>query len=144
MSQRAKGQEVSINIVRGGVLENTFTAILNFNSEDVFEIIKKGYLGEKGDRHDFIFSESKGDFEMHLQTQDWFRFRIAVKQKATREQPDLQFNISKTLFFPNGESPTVNFNDVSFGPMPENVPARNDYVKVKVDFACDGDDIALS
>lgn len=144
MPQRPLGQDVNVNIVRAGVLEDTFTAIIKFHGEDAFEIIEKGYLGEKTNRHDMIFNSSKGSIEMHLQTQDWYRFKAAAKAKAKREQPDLQFNITKTIFFPNGDTPTVTFPDVSFGPMPEDVNARNDYVTVKLDFACGESDDALS
>jgi len=144
MAQRIKGQEVAVNIVRAGTLEDTFTAIMNFDSEDKFEIIEKGYLGEKGNRHDDIWNGVKGSLEMHLQSQAWFTFKQAVRERAQRVTPDLQVNITKTLFFPNGDTPTVTFNDIKFGAMPENVPARNDYVKVKLDFACDADDVQLS
>ena len=144
MSQRIKGQEVSVNIIRDTSLEDTFTAIQNFDIEDKFEIIEKGYLGEKGNRHDDIWNGIKGSFEMHLQSQDWFRFRQAMRERAQRITPDRAFTITSTLFFPNGNTPTVTFNDVKFGANPMSVPARNDYVKVKLEFACDADDVQLT
>ncbi len=142
--QRVKGQELSINVVSGGVLEDTFTAISDFESEDKLEIIEKGYLGEKTNRHDEIYNGAKGSFSMHLTTQDFYRFKKKVRDRAKRITPDVQFNITKTLFFPNGDAPTTTFADVKFGPIPEKVSARNDYVQVKLDFAADDSDDALS
>lgn len=141
---RTKGQEVSINVVRGTVLEDTFQAILNFETTQKFERIVKSYLGQKSDTHDDIHNGVEGKFDMHLSSQRWFQFRQAAVQRAQRVQPDLQFNISITYFFPNGETPTVVYGDIKFGPMPEKVPARNDYVTVSVDFGCDSDDIQFS
>ena len=140
--QRAKGQEVIINFTRGGILETTFTGLNNFHSEDVFDIITKGYLGEKTERTDFIFNHVKGSVELDLQTKAWYDFVLAAKRRAKGEEPDLQFSISKTIFFPNGDTPTVTFVDVAFGPMPEDAPERKGYVKVKLDWACS--DTAIS
>jgi hypothetical protein len=142
--QRIKGQEITIAVTRGGTLEDTFTSVQDFESSDKLEIIEKGYLGEKGNRHDFIFNGNKGSFTLHLQTQDYYRFIGAIKAKAKREQPDLEFNISRTSFFPNGDSPVETFPNVSFGEIPQKVSARNDYVSAKFDFACDDNDVALT
>lgn len=144
MAQRVKGQEVGINIVRGGVLEDTITAILNFDSEDKFEIIEKGYLGELSNRHDDIYNGTSGSLEFNPSTQDYLLFRLAVLDRAQRRTPDMVFNITKTLFFPNGQTPIVTFPDCKFGPMPETVASRPDYVKVKIAFACDATDVQLS
>jgi hypothetical protein len=144
MAQRCKGQEVICNIVSDGVLEDSITAILNFNDETEMEIIAKGYLGEKTNRQDDILNGYKGDVEFHLQTQDWYTLKGKIEARAKREQPDLQFSISKTLFFPNGQTPTITFVDVKFGAIPEKVTARNDYCSVKLTWATDTVQVQLS
>lgn len=131
-AQRIKGQEVSILIVQDQELQSTLTDIQNFNIEDLLEIISKGYLGEKTERKDYIYKGSKFDMELNLHAQDYFAFRQATINKAQRITPDVLFNITCILNFPNGDTPEVLLPDCSFGPMPMNVTSRGDYVKVKI------------
>jgi len=137
MAQRVKGQEVSILIVRAGVLEDTLTAIQSFNVEMQSETKTQGYLGEKSNRTDDIFNQVKFDMELNLFSQDWFAFQQAIIDRQKRITPDVIFNISAVLFFPSGQTPTVLLQDVKFGTMPLNVANRGDYVKVKLDGVCD-------
>lgn len=133
--QRIKGQEVSILITRGGQLEDTLTAIQNFNFEPKSEIKEEGYLGEKTPRMDDVYMGCRGDLEMHTQTQDWLLFMMAVHDRQKRNTPDLVINISAVLFYPNGQTPTLMARDCKFGNFPTNVGSRTDYKKVKLDWA---------
>lgn len=143
-AQRIKGQEVTVIIVRDGNLEAEMTDIMNFEVSDEYEIKVQGFLGETTNRHDYIFNGCKGSMEMQLHSQQWFLLKKAIKDKARRVTPDTEINISATLFFPNGETPSVLMPNVSFGPLPTNVSARGDYVKVKLEFAVDDDDVQTS
>ena len=131
-AQRIKGQEVSILITRAGALENTLTDIQNFNVEMEFEVKSQGYLGEKTNRRDTIFNGTKFDMELNLHTQDYIPFLQAIHNKAQRLTPDVIFNITAVMSFPNGDTPEVLLNDVSFGANPMNIGSRGDYVKIKV------------
>lgn len=133
MSQRIKGQEVVINIINDGVLEDTLTSIQSFNDEDMLEIKQQGYLGETSNRGDDIYNGTKFDFELHLQSQAWFNFKNAILDRAKRRKPDLVFNVTVTYFFPNGDTPTITYPDVKWGPIPKTVASRGDYVKVKME-----------
>lgn len=144
MSQRIKGQEIVINIVNAGVLEDTLTSVQSFNDEDLLELIMKGYLGETSNRGDEIYNGTKFDLELHLQSQDWFKFKQSVRARARRQQPDLVFNVTVTWFFPNGDTPTVTYADVNWGPIPTNVSSRGDYVKAKMEGFVSSPDEALS
>jgi hypothetical protein len=135
--QRIRGQEVQLLITRGADLEDTLTEIQNFNFEPEFEIKSQGYLGEKTNRKDSIYNGCKGDFELHLHSSDWFRLLAAIKDKASRVQPDLVFNVVAICNFPDGTTPTVLFPDVAWGATPVAVSSRGDYVKVKMSFECD-------
>lgn len=139
-AQRIKGQEVSILWVRDNELENTLTDISNFNIEDEYETKSVGYLGEKTNRKDYIFNGTKFDMELNLHTQDYYAFKQAIRDKAQRITPDVQFNITVTLQFPNGDAPEVQLNDVSFGANPMTISSRGDYVKVKLQGECSGSD----
>lgn len=140
-TQRIKGQEVSILVVTNGTLEDTITDIQSFEFEPEFEIISKGYLGEKTNRKDEIFNGCKGSMEIHLHTKDWFALLKKIKDRAQRIAPDTVINITATLNFPDGDTPSVTIPDVKFGANPHSVPSRPEYVKVKVDFEAEDFDI---
>lgn len=134
---RIKGQEVVVLIIRGGVLEDTLTNIMSFNVELQSETKTQGFLGEKNNRTDDIFNQVKFDLELQLSSQSWFNFSKAILDRQQRVTPDIQFNITATLEFPNGDTPSIVLNDCKFGSQPLNVPSRGDYVKVKLDGMCD-------
>lgn len=136
-STRIRGQEISVLIVRDGALETTLDNIMSFNMEIETEIKSQGYLGEKTNRKDDIFNGVKGDFELHLHTQDWFTFVDAVVNRAQRNTPDVTFNISGVFNFPNGQTPTLLIPDVKWGAIPHTVGSRGDYVKIKLSFEAD-------
>lgn len=137
MAQRIKGQEVSVIIVRGGNVEDTLTNIMNFNVELQSEVKTQGYLGEKNNRTDDIFNQVKFDGELHLSSKDWFNFSKAILDRQKRITPDVLFNITLTLVFPNGDTPSVLLPDCKFSAQPLNIGSRSDYVKVKIDGMCD-------
>lgn len=138
MAQRIRGQEVALAIVRDGDLERELVDIQNFNVSFVSETQIQAYLGEPGDRTDDIFKHVKFDMELHVHSQDWGPFIRAVVDRQTRRTPDVTFNISALMFFPNGQTQTIALNDCKFGEFPVNVSSRGDYVKLKLDGVCDG------
>src|SRR4051812_4726747 len=113
--QRIKGQEITIAATAGGEVVDSFDAIMNFNEEYQAEIKTQGYLGETSNRKDDVYNGEKFDMEIHLSTQNFFKFRALVKQRQTRRRPDLVFNISVQFQFPNGDSPVLTIPDVKFG-----------------------------
>lgn len=128
---------MSILIVRDGQLEDTLTNIRNFNFEYQLDISSLGYLGEKSERKDEIAKGVKGDLELHLHSQQWFRFVEAILRRASRETPDVVFNITNVLSFPNGDTPSITLPDVKFGAIPHNTSERSEYLTVKLEFECE-------
>jgi|WetSurMetagenome_2_1015567.scaffolds.fasta_scaffold41277_5 hypothetical protein len=137
MSQNIKGQEIIINIVADGQLEDELTAVVDENDAADIETIAKGYLGEKTDRHDDILNGYSGNFTLHIQKASWYVFRQKIENRAKRITPDMTFSISKTLQFANGDSPTIIFPDIKFGKIEESAGSRQDYLTIKMSFACD-------
>jgi hypothetical protein len=135
--QRLRGQEVTVHVVRAGNVENTLTNITDFNFETKLELKEQGYLGETTNRHDEIFNGAKFDMELHLTTGDWLDFQAAIISRATRQEPDLEFNITCTLVYPNGEQRYVTMPDVHFGAQPMKVGGRGDYVSYRIEGAAD-------
>jgi hypothetical protein len=134
---RIKGQETSIIVVRGNQVENTFDAIPMFNMEFESDVISVGYLGEKTERKDDIFKGVKFDFELHTSRQDWIRFLIAVHNRQKRNTPNLIINITTILEYPDGDGPQLTLPDVKFGATAMDIGSRADYVKKKLNGACD-------
>ena len=143
-SQRLRGQETSVLIVRDGALEDSLSDIRNFNFEFQLEVTSMGYLGEKSERKDEILKGVKGDMELHLHSSAWFSFVNAVLDRASRRTPDVVFNITSVLSFPNGDTPSITLADVKFGAIPHNTSDRADYLTVKLDFECENAQIQFS
>jgi hypothetical protein len=137
IAQRIKGQEVTVNVVKDGDLQNSLTDVLSFNMEVLLETKAQGFLGETSNRHDDIYNGVKFDLELQLHSGDWFDFQSSIVDRARRKTPDLQFNISVTLVYPNGEERTVSIADAKFGAQPLNISTRGDYVKVKLEGMAD-------
>ncbi len=129
---RILGEEITVNIVRGGVLETTLTSVMSFNSKEELELKKTGYLGETADRVDQVYKSSDFDMNLHLTTADFFAFKKAVREKAQRKTPNLVFNISRNMFFSNGQTVTSTWADCAFGPFEEKASSRADYFEVKI------------
>lgn len=140
MAQRIKGQEVSILVVRDSVLEDTIRAIQNFEVILDAEILEQGYLGRKSNDFDDIFKGIRGSMDLHLYDQAYLVFASAVKDRQQRATPDVVFNISATLSFPNGQTPSILVKDAKFGPIPLTAPNRNEYVGTKLEFATEDAD----
>lgn len=138
MSQRIKGQEVSIIFVRGSTPEFELTDVRNFTVDLKMEVSSQGYLSEKTNRHDDVYNGVKFEGELHVHSADFAAFQRAIVQRAKRETPDVQFNIAGVFSFPSGEVLTRTLPDVKFGELPTNVPARGDFVTVK--FSGEADD----
>jgi hypothetical protein len=136
---RLRGQETSIIITRGGVVENTLTAIHEFNAELSSEIIEASYLGQKTKLHDDIFNGVKGDFAFHTYSEDWLFFAQAIIDRQKRNTPDLVINITTVLFYGGDDSatPQLFFPDCKFGPLAISVANREAYVGQKITWASD-------
>jgi len=132
MSQRLRGDEVSVLVTTGGVLEDTFDAISNFNLEIMTEVISTAFLGEKTERKDDIFKGVKFDFEMQVAKQNVFTFLDKVKKRAQRITPDLQFNITGVFNYANGDTVVATIPDAKFAATPIQTGSRSDYVKLKI------------
>lgn len=133
---RLKGQEINIRVV-GGVtpaLLASLDSIGSFNDELALKLNEDGFLGEVTNRFDEILDGYGGDFEMQLTTSAWIVFPQLIEAKATRQIPNIIFNIVRTDLFADGTSLVYVYSDVHFGAIPQKTGGRGDYVKVAVNF----------
>jgi hypothetical protein len=127
-------------MTRGGVLEDTITAILSSNLTYQGEIKSQGYLGEKTERKDSRHKGMKGSLEFHSHTHKWMKLVQAIIAKQKREDPLLVINVTYVFFYPNGEQETVTLPDCEFGDIPVDIGSQGDYVKIKLDFESSNDE----
>jgi len=133
---RVKGQDVEVAVLQAGEQVAALTDVRSFEVTPQIETTQEGYLGETTDRYDDIFKGVSLSMEVHLETQDIFKFWTAVLDRAQRRDPTLTINIKATLNFPNGETPRLVLKDVYFGPMPLNFGGRSEYGSVRIEGKC--------
>jgi hypothetical protein len=134
--QRLKGQEISVRVIQAGNVVEQIDSISTFNDAVALELKEQGYLGETVNRFDEILNGYGGDFEFHVTKASWNDLVESIAARARRETPDVQFNVIRTDFYPNGDSSLYTYQDVNWGPIPTNVPSRGDYVKGRMEFRC--------
>lgn len=137
MAQRIKGQEVRVVMVAPSGTVTALSDVQSLEVEVKTEILSEGYLGETTERKDDIFKGASGKMEVHLETEDYFRFVREVVDRSQRRTPAAaRFNIICTLAFPNGDRPRVLLEDIFFGAAPLNIGSREEYVSASVEFEC--------
>lgn len=133
---RIRGQEVTVLFSIGDEIQQSLNDISDFSFSYMFEIMSKGYLGQKSEKKSTIFKGIKGSFNADVSSQDLFRLAESVRQKATNEAPDTAFTITGVLSFPDGSTPAATFRDVALGEIPINAANRAEFVKVTINFEC--------
>lgn len=135
MSQRIKGQEISLNVVLDGAIQDSITDIRNFEVTPKIDILDEQYLGQTTDQFDEIFKGVHGKFDIHFESQDVFLFIQAVVNRARRRTPGTVVNIKATLNFPNGDRPRVALQNVFFADFPITFGSRSDYGQISMEFS---------
>jgi hypothetical protein len=134
MAQRIKGQEVEVLFIIDGEVQDSLVDVRSFEVAAKLEMKEEGYLGEKTNRYDEIFSGMRGRMELHFESEDVFGVFQSIIDRAKRRTPGTQINIKATLNFPNGERPRVLIPDAFFGEIPINFGSRADYGAISLDF----------
>lgn len=138
---RLRGQEASIRIARGNVVEDTVTAIKNFTAQLELAILEEGYLGETTVRKDDIFNGISGSFDVDYESQDVLVLIDAIKQRAQRRPAvpvqSTTINATVRFTFPNGDTPRILVKDMKFGALPINIGARDSYIGSSLSYGCE-------
>jgi len=138
MAQRVKGQETRITFTGPNGTITALDAIQSFEFEIQTEILSEGYLGETSERKDDVFKGVRGRMEVHISSQDYFRFADQVKLRSQRrEATNAQFTATCAFSLPNGQRPRAVLTDLFFGPLPVNAGARDEFVQGTVEFECE-------
>jgi len=135
-SQRIKGQEVELQLVIDGTVQDTVTSFSSFEISAELEKLEESYLGEKTNRFDEIFNGISGSLDFHSENKSVFNIMQSIIDRAKRRTPGTQINLKATLNYPNGDRPRILLQDVYFGAIPLNFGSRSDYGSVSLDFSC--------
>jgi len=136
MSTRVRGQETRIIVSGPRGVEQSIDAVKSFEAEFNIDILSEGYLGEVAERQDEIFIKVTGKMEIHIPSAAYFQFAQSIIDRAQRRTSANQvFNITTSLTFPDGRRVRTVFKNVSFGSIPLNVGARDEYVSTTLEFA---------
>lgn len=128
---RLRGQDVTITIVANGVVQNELTDISSFNCTINLELLESAFLGETTSRYDEAYKGSHFDFEMQHHSQDNITFNQAIINRARRITPNTVINVTATMVFPNGDTPTWTWPNSFFGEIPVGTASQKDYMKSK-------------
>lgn len=133
---RLRGQEVRVVVMQDGATIAEINSVASTDSNTDLVIQEDGFLGETANRYDTILNGFGGGFEMQLTTANWIKFADAAIAKAQRVSPGTIFNVVRIDLFSDGSSIVHTFSDVAWGPIPETVGGRAEFVKVKLTFKC--------
>lgn len=145
MELRAFGRETTLRVTAGGLLQTQITAIKDATINTNQKIVKENYLGESATRQDTIFEDVTGTINFDLQGTQALALQHAIAVKAQRRVAnDIKVNISMRVRFPDGTTARITIPDVAVDPIPLNIPARDQYVKMTLTFAASSYLLALA
>lgn len=136
MEQRVLGQDVTVRLIRDGVVAAEIVAIGTFNETVEQEIKAENFLGRMSEDYSDVFTGYKGDLEFQYARSGWNEFVEALRARAQRANPGIVFNVVRSEVYPNGESVVYVYQDVAWGATSASVASRKDFVKCKMQFAC--------
>lgn len=131
---RIKGQDVEVGVVIDGRLQASTADVKSCEFAFKLSVQEEGYLGEKTNRYDMVFSGIRGRMEIHSKNVEVFDVVEAIVNKAKNRTPGVTINVKATLNFPNGQRARLVFRDVAFGEIPFNVGDRASYVSGSLEF----------
>lgn len=138
MSNRIRGEEVTLSLASPTGQVEGMGDVENFEWEMELEVLRQGFLGQPGDQRDEIFRGFKGKADFQLSTADYFRFQQAVQDRAQRRSPAAgKFSVTCSFAFPDGFRVRLTFEDVKFGSLPGRVPQRDAYMSVSINWECE-------
>lgn len=130
MSQRLKGQDTIVTILKDGDLQARISAIQSCEVSFDLDLLEEDYLGEVASRFDSIFKGCTVRISIHHENRQGIDMIDAIVKKAQRRAGGAtQIDVATTLVFPNGDLVTIGLQDVQFGPAPVNSGGRAEYVE---------------
>lgn len=133
---RIKGQEMTVRLARGSIVEQSLTAIADLTVQLDLATLDQGYLGEKTNRKDDIFNGVSGSLTLHPEGQEAFEFADFLVRRAQRDPVTIgvEVNLTARYTFPNGDTPLVLVKDLKFAALPIASPSRDAYISMALSY----------
>ncbi len=136
MEQRLLGQDVTVRLMRDGVLVTEITAIGSFDDSMDVETKQEQFLGRTADDFSDVFVGFSGNLEFQSSHAGWADFSDAIEARASRADPAIVFNVVRSDNYANGDSNIFVYKDVAWGALPSTFSARKEFGKHKLAFKC--------
>lgn len=142
---RARGQEVTVRLMKAQALIAEITAIKDHVIRFETSVVSEGYLGRTSNSHDDIFNGITGQMSVTHEGDDVIRLTKSAVDRAKRlTSPNQnQINSISTVKFPNGDRPRILVPDMKFNALEINASGRDAFVNTPISYAADDATIIL-
>lgn len=134
MQDRITGQDITVRIIRDGVLLNNITTIKSISF--TFEIARSEdeFIGEVAMRYDMKFNGLAVKIEAQSENRGSVDLINAIVQKAQRRAGGaIRVDIACTLIWPNGDKTSLLAKNLAFADIPFGFDSRKDFGKIELD-----------
>ncbi len=133
MSNRLTGQDTTIQLFKGDVLQDTLNLVKDCTVTFEMAVSREDYLGEKQQRPDGKFDIAKLELSGHQEDASWVDFIQAVVERQMRMPgATTLFNATVNLLFPNGQVRAVVFQELEFESIPLAIGGRKEMVEFSI------------
>lgn len=130
MSDRLTGQDTTIQIFQGNVLQDELTLIKECTVTAEMSVTREDYLGLKQQLPDGKFDLFKIEFASHQSDAGWIDFVGRVVDRAQRlPGAPTSINMSVNLLYPNGQARSIVLQGLEFESIPIGITARKEMVE---------------
>ena len=134
MFDRITGQDITVRIIKDGVLQNEITTIKSINFVFEMERSEEDYIGETSMRYDSKFKGLACKMEVHSENSQALKLIEAIVLKAQRRAGGaVRIDIACSLLWPSGDKLSLMAKDVAFADMPFGFDGRKEFGKIELD-----------
>ena len=135
-NRRVKGLNTEVLMAGPNGLYENITAIRDHELEFIVDVIQEGYLGEASSRRDDIFDGVRGNFTVHIEDPEVFKFVRSLIARSRSQYPDnsVSFAIETHVKFSDTSVEIIRIPNVHFTNVPVSMSGRKDYVTMRLSY----------
>lgn len=133
MSNRLTGQDTTIQMFKGDVLQDDITLMKESTVTFEMSVSREDYIGEKQQRPDGKFDIAKLELTGHQEDAAWCDLVQAIVERQMRLPGAVTvFNASVNLLYPNGQVRSIVLEELEFETIPISIGGRKDMVETSL------------
>lgn len=136
MGTRVRGQEGILTVTENGAPLDTFDRIISWDATFKHEILEENYTGFTTPEYDEIANGVEGNFEIHLNNEDYVKFMRNIENRAMRRGSDIVYNMMGIINHPSGKRNKITFVDVRFGDFKLTNAGRKSFMALSIPWKC--------